>query len=186
MILTTELFLILTQNLLFTHLIGLPPLVRAAESRRRMLLSAGFSAIFILAACTALSAVRGLLPAGLTLFLLPLCSAVFCGLLDLLLVLAAGAMLGERAKPLILEIHAAAFSGAVLGAVLLCFANAGAVGTAFAFGLRCGVGYLAAYAMLAAAAPILTSDKMPASVRGWRGMYLYAGLISLAAACINL
>lgn len=186
MTLVTELFLILTQNLVFSHLLGITPVVRAEGRRRMLLLSSGLSAVFILVSCTVLTALRPLLPAGELRLILPLCCAVLNGALDLICVLAAGLIAGEKARPAIVQIHAAACSGAVLGAVLLCFANAGTVSAAFFFGLRCAAGYLLAFLMLAAAAPVLNSNKMPASVRGWRGMYLYAGLIGLAVACINV
>lgn len=185
MTIVTELFLVLTENLVLTYAFGIPSLLSANGSRRKMLQISALSAVFILIGCTLLSLLRPLLPAGEGTLYLPLCSAVLNGILDVLLLLLFAALFGTKAHRIIPQLHAAAFSSAVLGAVLLDYAQNLSVRASAAFGLRCGAGYLLAALMLCCAAPVLYSEKMPAAVRGWRGMLLYTALLSMAAACIG-
>ena len=184
MTLITELFLVLTENLVLSYVFGIPSLLTANGSRRKMALIGVLSAVFIFLGCTLTALMRPLLPAAHAELYLPLCSAILCGALDVLFLLLLSSLMGIRAARAVPYLHASAFSSAVLGAILLNFEQNQTVRTAAAFGLRCGLGYLLVCAMLCCAAPVLYSRQMPAAVRGWRGMLLYTALLSMAAACI--
>ena len=82
------------------------------------------------------------------------------------------------------QLHYAACSSAVLGTILLSTEYTHDAGVAFRYGFRTGLGYLAACLMLKSAVPLLYSDKMPKAVRGWKGLLLYAGILSVAADCL--
>ena len=180
-----ELFLVLTENLVLTYLFGLPGLLKSDCQPRRLLRIGVLTACFIFAGCMLLAWIRPILPAESAHLWIPLCAALINGLLDVLLLLLFAALLGRKSHALIPEIHTAACSSAVLGALLLSFEKNDTVQTACSFGLRSAFGYVLAAMMLCGAAPVLRSEKMPSAVRGWRGMMIYAGLLAMAAACIS-
>ena len=180
-----NLFLILTQNLLFHNLLGLPS-IADAEKRGKGLLRTG---LLVLLFCTVnaglLALIRPLLPVRYEKLLFPLCCAVLNGLLDIILLLLCSLITKHLSKELAPQLHAATCSGAVLGALLMSTEYTHEVSVAFRYGFRMGIGFLAACIMLRLAAPVLCGKKMPACVRGWRAMYLYAGMIALAVACMQ-
>ncbi len=181
----TELFLVLTENLVLTYLFGLPGLLKSDCQPRRLLRVGVLTACFIFTGCMLLAWILPILPEDSAPLWIPLCAALINGMLDVLLILLLAAALGKKAHARIPEIHAAAVSSAVLGALLLSFEKNDTVQTACIFGLRSAAGYMLAALMLCFAAPVLRSEKMPAAVRGWRGMMIYTGLLAMAAACIS-
>ena len=174
---------ILAQNLVFQKMIGLPG-ITAAGSRGKGLLRLGILTLFFCTVCAGLTAyLRPLIPAPAQKYVLPLSTAVMAAILDLLLVLVTKLTPGIREKLLPL-LHNAAFSGTLLGAVLLSAEYTHDPAVAWRCGLQTGIGFLAACIMLKAAAPFCYSRKMPEAIRGRRGMFLYAALLSMAAACL--
>lgn len=178
-------FLILTQNLLFHNLLGLPS-VADAEKRGKGLVRTG---LLVMLFCTVnaglLALTRPLLPVQYEKLLFPLCCAVLNGLLDIVILLLCALITKHLSKEIAPPLHAAACSSAVLGALLMSTEYTHEASVAFRYGFRMGLGFLAACIMLKLAAPVLCSSKMPACVRGWRAMYLYAGIIAMAAACMQ-
>ena len=175
--------LIFVQNLIFTNLLGLSSASVSLKKGRGFFRLGVLTLIICTAASGILALIRPLIPNEYQKLVFPLCNALICGVLDLLLVLAAGIskVLNRIIMP---QLHYAVFSSAVLGTVLLSTEYTHDAGVAFRYGFRSGIGYLAACLMLKAAAPLLYSKKMPEAVRGWKGLLLYAGLISMAAACL--
>jgi len=185
MIPIAELLLILTQNIVFSYALGIPNIAKSAVQRRMLLLSGLLVAIFVTLNTVLLALIRPLLSQTDTTLILPLCCVALNGVLDLILLILIAAVGGMRARTLIPHLHATAFSGAVLGSLLLSYNAANTPLLAAKNGLRCGLGYFLVCCMLALAAPALHSEKMPAAVRGWRGMFLYIGVIAMAVACIS-
>ena len=185
MLAATELFLALTENLVLSYAIGIPSLLKSDGSRRRILAVGFLTACYIVVGCMMTALIRPLLPVEYARVFLPLFSAVINGILDLLLLCLIAVLPLRKPDGIIMLLHMSAFSSAVLGAILLCYEQKPAFSSAFSFGLRCGFGYLLACLMLCCAAPALCSRKMPAAMRGWRGMLLYIGILSMAAACIS-
>lgn len=175
--LITNLFLILTQNAVFAQILGLPGLMQSAKSRRHLLLT-GFLTLCFCAVNTGLLAVfRYALPEIDSAWMTVL-GILLNGLTDLAVIALLALTKSEQVQRLVPQIHLSAFSSAVLGTMLKSGSVSFAAG--FRFGMQTGAGYLLASLMLAAVLPVLSSEKMPASVRGWRGLLLYAGVLSLA------
>lgn len=179
---TVSLFLILTQNYALTHLFGLPGFAVLTGKRCNLLPSA--AAVLCLCPLNAvlLYLLQGLVPERLWQPLL---------LTALILTEAAAAdflirkRLPEHCHKPEPHLPAAAFSGAVLGIVLLSGDASESISAAFRFGLMQGAGYFLAGCLLQAVMPAVCSQKMPAAFRGWRGMYVCAGLLSMAAGCLS-
>lgn len=179
-----DLFLILTQNLLFHHMLGLPALA-SAEQRGKGLVRTGLLTFLFCLICPVLMALlRPFLPERWERLLFPLCSVLICGILDILILLLCGLITKKLSRSIAPQLHASAFSCAVIGTILMSTDYTHETAIAFRCGFRAGIGYLAACLMLRLAAPVLCGDQVPASVRGWRAMYLYAGLLAMACACI--
>ena len=185
MLFITDLFLVLTQNVLFTYVLGVPSIIKSSQKRGWLLFTGLLVTFFTTVNSVLLAWIRPIIPADYASLLLPFFCALLCGLLDMLILLVLAGSCGTRAHKLIPHLHAAAFSSAVLGALLLSYDAANSVHTAMRYGFRCGLGYLLACGMLAVVVPVVNSEKMPAAVRGWRGLFLYAGVIAMATACIS-
>ncbi|MBR5722190.1 MAG: hypothetical protein IKX57_01065 [Oscillospiraceae bacterium] len=182
--LLADFLVILVQNLLFSELLGLPS-VAAAGSRGRGLLRTGiFTLLFCVLCAGAVAAVRSFLPVRLEKLLFPLFIAISSGILDLILIHLFRLISKKLTKKIAPQIHAAACSSAVLGAVLMSTDYTHEAGIAMRYGFRMGVGFLIACILLRLALPTLCSSKMPAAVRGWRGLFLYCALLSMAGACM--
>ncbi len=180
---SADFLLIFVQNIVFQDLLGLPQTAVSVKNGR------GFARLGLLTLlfCTVISGltamIRPVLPLHWQKLLFPVCCAAFSGLLFLLLNL----LLGKNQKTAqILQpfLAPAAFSGAVLGTVLFSTDYTHEAAIAFRYGAKAGCGYLIACLMLKAAAPILYSEKVPAAVRGWKAVLLYAALLSMAAGCM--
>lgn len=176
-----DFLLIFIQNLIFRHLLGLPA-VTFSNRKQGGLLRLGVLTVLFCTVCSGVTAwVRPLIPPLYQKLLFPLLTAVIAGALDLLLVLTArcSALLNRLLLP---ELHNAAFSGTVLGAVLISTEYTHEAAVAFRFGFQTGLGFCAACLLLAMAAPVCYSKKMPQSIRGTRGLLLYTGMLCMAAA----
>lgn len=135
-----ELFGAWAQSLLLCYGIGLPPLLKSSEKRRWMLLTGLLTACFVTIASVGAALLRPVIPQTAWSDLLPICSALICGLLDLLC-LTAIALAGKlRLRRVIPYLHMSACSGAVLGALLLGSQTVLNLSAALRFGLRCGGG----------------------------------------------
>ncbi|MBR6719235.1 MAG: hypothetical protein IKI77_12970 [Oscillospiraceae bacterium] len=182
--LLADFLVILIQNLLFSELLGLPSVADAGRNGKGLLRTGFFTLLFCTVGAGAVAALRPVLPVRWEKLLFPLCSAAVCGILDILLMLLLPLISKHMTKKIAPQIHAAACSSAVLGAVLMSTDYSHEIGIAMRYGLHCGFGFLIACILLRFALPTLCSSKMPASVRGWRGLFLYCALLSMASACI--
>ena len=183
MTLSFDFLVICVQNLVFQHMIGLPGIGFAGTNGKGLFRLGLLTLLFCTVCSGAAAVVRPFLPEPYQKYLFPLCIAVTAGVLDLLLLLITGIIpkLRKAAEPLL---HNAAFSGTLLGAVLLSTEYTHDPAVAWRFGLRTGIGFLAACIMLKPAARFCYSKKMPDSMRGRRGLFLYAAILSMAAACM--
>lgn len=173
--------LIFMQNLIFRHLLGLPA-ITFSDRKQGGLLRLGILTTLFCTICAGLTAwARPFIPPLYQKLLFPLLTAVIAGTLDLLLVLLARCCV-RLDRLLLPQLHNAAFSGTVLGAVLLSTEYTHEIAVALRFGLQTGLGFFAACLLLAMAAPACYSNKMPQSIRGTRGLLLYTGLLCMAAA----
>lgn len=179
-----DFLVILAQNLLFSELLGMPSVAEAGKRRKGLLRTGIFTLLFSVLCAGAVAAVRPLLPVRAERLLFPLCAAAACGILDLLLIRLSTLISKAMTKAIAPQIHAAACSSAVLGAVLMSTDYTHEIGVAMRYGFRMGAGFLFACILLRAALPTLCSDRMPAAVRGWRGLFLYCALLSMAGACL--
>ena len=179
--LASDFALLFVQNLIFQNLLGLPSAAVSLQKGKGLIRLGVLTTIFITAASGAIALLRPLIPNQYEKLLFPVCIALICGILDLLLIFVS--KLSKHLNSIIMpSLHAAAFSSAVLGAVLLSTDYTHDVLVAFRFGFRSGIGFFAACLMLKAVAPLVSSEAMPKAVRGWKGMLLYAAVISMAAA----
>ena len=176
----TYVFLILTQNLVCSACFGIPSLTKSAKSAKHLALNGALTMLFCTVCTALLAALRGMLPTVHLVWMTVFGVMIVCAA-DLAAVLPMTRQ--ERLRAYIPQVHLAAFSSAVLGMML----KSGAVsfGAGFRTGMQMGAGYLLCCLMLAAVLPEINSKKMPASVRGWRGLLLYAGVIALAVSCMT-
>lgn len=180
---SADFFLIFVQNLIFQHMIGLPGTFQARKHGGKLWQHGLMTVLFCTVCAGTTAMIRPYLPANYAKLLFPLCCVCIAGAMDLLLVLIArhSTLLNKILLP---HLHNSAFSGAVLGAVLLSTEYTHEAAVAFRYSFRTGCGYLAACCMLQLAMPAFSSKKCPKLFRGWRGMYLYAGLLAMASACL--
>ncbi|MBR4199737.1 MAG: hypothetical protein IKQ91_00490 [Oscillospiraceae bacterium] len=183
MMLPVDFLVIFVQNLIFQHMIGLPGLGFTGKNGKGLLRLGLLTLLFSTVCCGMIAYIRPLLPETAGKFMIPLCTAVLAGCLDLLLLLVSKPLpkLHKRILPVL---HNAAFSGTLLGAVMLSTEYTHDPAVAWRFGFQTGTGFLAACIMLKAAAPFFNSKQMPDSLRGRRGLFLYAAIISMAPACM--
>ena len=182
--LVTDFLLVIGQNLLLHDLLGLPAAVYGTKKENGFVRLGFLTLLFSTAISGMMALVRGLFPPAYEKLLFPLCTAVFCGLFDLLLLGILRLVPEKFSKYLRRQIHAAAFSGAVLGIVLMSTEYTHEFHVALRYGIRTGLGYLIACVLLKLASPAVCSEKMPQAVRGWKGLYLYAALLSAAVYCM--
>lgn len=179
----SDFILLFVQNIIFQNLLGLPSAANTIQKGKGLLRLGVLTVLFCTIGSGTLAVIRPLIPNRYEKLLFPLGIALICGILDLLLVLIC--RFSKRLNRIIMPVlHSAAFSSAVLGAVLLSTDYTHDIAVAFRFGFRTGLGYFIACLMLKAAVPLLNSEAMPKSIRGWKGMLLYAALLSMAAACL--
>jgi len=178
--LVSDYFLIITQNLLLSSLLGIPSVIQSAGSRRKLLLNGLMTAGFCALNNGLIGVIRGTVPMTEPVWML-LCSVAVAAASDIFALFLLSLPRRPEIRRVIPQVHLAAFSGAVLGLML----KSGAVsfGAGFRFGLQSGSGYLLACAMLAAVLPVVNSEKVPASVRGWRGLLMYTGVLAMAVSC---
>ena len=182
--LQTDLSLLLFQNTVFCFALGLPALRRSVTDRGGLMML-GICSMLMMTAVTGLSGVyRMLIPESYAALLMPVCLAATAGVLDLLLLLGITAISGVLGKWIAPILHSAALSGAVAGTALLSGTETYDIPSAFRFGFRSGIGFLLVCFLLRLAQPAWNSKKMPAAVRGWRGMILLTALLTMSAACM--
>lgn len=179
----TDIVMILVQNLVFQNLLGLSPAAVSVKTGKGLLRLGVLTMLFCTVSSGLNAAIRPVIPNLWQKLLFPLCNALICGVLCILLVL-----ISRKSKHLkrfiIPAVYYAASSSAVLGTMLLSTEYTHDIPVAFRYGFRSGAGYLGVCIMLKMAAPLLYSEQMPQAVRGWKGLLLYAGMLSMAAACI--
>ena len=175
--------LIIIQNLVFQNLLGLSPAAVSVKKGKGLFRLGVITLLFCTMSAGITAIVRPLIPAGYQKLLFPLCNALICGILCLIFTLICrfSKLLHRFMIP---QIYYAACSSAVLGTVLLSTDYTHDIPVAFRYGFRCGIGYLTVCVMLKMVAPLLYSKHMPRAVRGWKGLLLYAGVLSMASACL--
>ncbi|MCR5306109.1 MAG: hypothetical protein K6E36_06385 [Oscillospiraceae bacterium] len=175
-------FTILTQNLVFTRLLGLSGFSFLTQRGKSLLPSS----LLVLCICPLNTVLLFLLQ---SLIADPVWTAVIAVCLTLLLTAAVDlllrVLLKESASAVEPHLLTAACSGAILGILWLSDGSVSGVSSAFSYGIKEGTGFFIAAAMLEALKPAVCSEQTPAVFRGWRGIYLSAGLLSMAAACIT-
>lgn len=178
-----DLILILFQNIVFQNALGLSSAARTVRHGRG-LFRLGLLTMLVCTVSSGLTACsRLIIPTQYQKLFYPLVNALICGGICLLAAFAVKKF--PRIKRYVIPwIYNAAFSSAVLGTVLFSTEYTHDIWIAFRYGFRTGLGYLAACLMLKLAVPMLFSNHMPQSVRGWKGMLLYGAMLSMAAACL--
>ena len=184
MLIAADFVLILLQNLFFTDLVGISSVSRASKGKFTLLLHGLLVMLFCILSAGLTAAVRGLLPNNTQVLLFPLLNAAFCGITDLLICVILRQISIRKYARIAPQIHAAACSGAVLGAVLLSTGRTAAAAAAMRIGFETGLGYLFACAALMLAMPALRSEHIPEGLRGWKAIFLYAAMLSMTAACL--
>ena len=180
------LFIMLTENVMMTHLLGLPPFYEEREKRRFPLIA---PACFVMFFCAAgnillfyLSRVLRF-PEGKLFY-----PILLVGVIALLCtgVCFAAHWLPARVKTGVRKAAAeGAVSSGLLGFLYLSMDSAPDVMTALINGLNQGAAFLLAAILLQIAVPYICSKKMPQHFRGWRGLYLYAAILAMAAYCLT-
>ncbi len=182
--LQSDLSFLLFQNAVFCFVLGLPAMRRSLTDRGGLIML-GICSLVMTTVVTGMSGVyRMLLPDQYAALLMPVCLAVTAAVLDLLILLictAASGVLGRWIAPIL---HSAALSGAVIGSALISGTQTYDIPSAFRFGFRSGISFLLVCILLRTAQPAWNSQKMPAAVRGWRGMLLLTALMTMSAACM--
>lgn len=184
MLFAGDYFLLLVQNVVFREVFGFPDMLRSVRQNGGILLHGLFTVGFCTLCGGMLAIYRLWIPEPYFRYGMPLLSVLTCGLADILLLLAFTPLLPKIAKRIAPVLHNAAFSGTVLG-IALQAAYGYDIRAAFRTAFHSGLGFFAASLMLALAVPVLCSKKMPQSVRGERGIFLYAGLLAMASACMK-
>lgn len=180
-----DLFLVLTQNLVFHHLLGFPSIAETNREDNSLIINGIFTMIFCIINAVCITFLRSyftFLPENL---LFPITSILISSLAAVILWLIIQFIFKKHKKQINQYIINAAFSSAVLGAALITTDYTHEVAIALKHGFRLGVGYCVACLLLQMAAPALSSEKLPKAVQGWRSLYLYAGILSLAVACLK-
>lgn len=180
--LSVSLFLLLTQNLVWTRLLGLSGASALMRSNKAMLPSAVFVMILCPPACVFMTLFSRLVPdpvwtPAVSLLAVMLTAAAVDGLIRLTL-----KRHTARLEPYLMP---GACSAAVFCAVQYTEAVYPSVRAAFSAGFSAGIEFFFAACMLQVLAPLNCSEQTPMPFRGWRGMYLCAGLLSMAALCIR-
>lgn len=183
--LLAEFLVILAQNLLFSEMLGMPSVADAGRRGKGLLRTGIFTLFFCTFGAGFVALLRNLLSVRTEKLFFPLCIAAVCGLLDLLLFRLFRLISKKMTEAIAPQLHAAACSSAVLGAILLSTDYTHEFGIALRYGFRMGGGYLIACLLLRFAIPTICGEKMPAAVRGWRGLFLYCALLSMAGACMS-
>ena len=83
-------------------------------------------------------------------------------------------------------VHLCTFNCAVLGTLLLNAEQSGSLSASLRFGLTAGLGFVIGAWTLKAVYPKLTSDRVPASVRGYPAILLYIGIQRMALYAANI
>lgn len=182
--LLADFLVLLAQNLLFSELLGLPSVADAGRRGKGLLRTGIFTLFFCTCGSGFTALLRNLLPVRTEKLFFPLCIALVSGILDILLILLCRLISKKMTEAAAPQIHAAACSSAVLAAVLYSTDYTHEFGIALRYGFRMGLGYLIACILLRLAIPTVCGEKMPAAVRGWRGLFLYCALLSMAGACM--
>ncbi len=173
----------LTSNLIFTRALGMSTLVVSSKSNRDFI-GTGL-------AITLFTTIGAFFASLLTPFtdavplLRPLCYLTVIALLyvaALLILHACGQAVFVRFRK---YIHISAFNCAVLGAMLLAGEQLLPPVNALLYGLQAGIGFLIASFILKAVYPSLTSEQVPASVRGYPAILIYMGILAMALYQIN-
>lgn len=173
----------LTANLIFTHALGMSTIVVSAKSSRSFL-STGF-AIMLFSTLGSLIA-RLIAPFADSVPLLrPLFYVLILAALYVLVLLILHFIGGERCVRFRKYVHLSAFNCAVLGAMFLSAGQDHSILDSLLFGFQAGLGFLLASYILKAVYPSLTSEKVPASVRGYPAVLIYIGILAMAVYKLN-
>lgn len=173
----------LTSNLIFTRALGMSTLVVASESNRDFI-AAGL-------AITLFTTIGSFFASLLTPFtdavplLRPLCYIAVIALFYVAALLVLHALSKTAFVRFRKYIHISAFNCAVLGTMLLAGEQLLSPVSAILFGLQSGIGFLIASFILKAVYPSLTSEQVPASVRGYPAILIYMGILAMALYQIN-
>ncbi|MBR3447962.1 MAG: hypothetical protein IKH27_09170 [Oscillospiraceae bacterium] len=182
--LLADFLVLLGQNLLFSEFLGIPSVADAGRRGKGLLRAGIFTLFFCTFGAGFTSLLRNLLSVRTEKLFFPLCIAAVCGVMDILLMLLFRLISKKMTEAIAPQLHAAACSSAVLAAILYSTDYTHEFGIALRYGFRMGCGYLLACILLRLAIPTICGEKMPAAVRGWRGLFLYCALLSMAGACM--
>lgn len=184
----TTLFLALltaaTSNLIFTHALGMSTLATSAKSKTDFI-GIGLVITLFTTCGSALTYVADRFWLSADSRLRPFVYGVLLAALYVVFLVtlhAAGKSWFLRFRK---YVHLSAFNCAVLGTLMLGQLSGGGFGARVQFGLESGLGFLLASCMLKAVYPKLTSERVPASVRGYPAILLYIGILSMALYGIN-
>ena len=182
----TWLFLILTENVLFSSLLGLPSFTdQGGKKYVNLLTPAFFVMAFSVLGSMILYPVTKLFRFENGKVFYPLILILIIALLAAAMMLAA-VLLPEKYRTAVrMAIWEAAISSAMIGILYFTIDASPSVTAAAAKGLMYGCSFLFASCFLQIAVPYIFSEKMPARFRGWRGLYIYAAVLSMAALCLT-
>ena len=182
----TGLFVILTENIVITHLLGIPsPADDPSQKPKNLLPQAFFVLLFSAAGSWLMFFLSPLLRfSGGSLFH-PLALILLTSLLAGIVLIPAAFLPDSLKNTVRVSVLEAGISSALLGTLFLGIDASPTASAAAYKGLMQGIGYFVAACLLQAAVPFVCDEKMPARFRGWRGLYLYAAVLSMSALCLT-
>lgn len=174
------------ENVIFTSAIGTSTLIECAKSPKQ-LASFGFfiTEFSVLSSALAYYAEKLLTTPVSRLFLAGI--YVLClGFVYIVTLLVTWFLGRKYFRYLRRYVHLSAFNCAVLGCLFNNGIAGGNLGERVIYGAEIGIGFILAAYILAINYPKLSSDKVPASFRGFPASVLYIGIISMLIYSLNL
>lgn len=175
----------ITANLIFTKALGISTITASAKSKTDFVGIGLMVTILTTLGCGITYGVNQLFPA-LDIAYRPVAYILALAVLYIFLLVFLHAVGRPTFYRFRKYVHLCTFNCAVLGTLLLNAEQSGSLSASLRFGLTAGLGFVIGAWTLKAVYPKLTSDRVPASVRGYPAILLYIGILSMALYATNI
>lgn len=176
----------ITANLIFTKALGISTITASAKSKTDFVGIGLMVTILTTLGCGITHGINNRLLPALDIAYRPVAYILVLAVLYIFLLVFLHAVGRPTFYRFRKYVHLCTFNCAVLGTLLLNAEQSGSLSASLRFGLTAGLGFVIGAWTLKAVYPKLTSDRVPASVRGYPAILLYISILSMALYAANI
>lgn len=170
---------VISNNFVFSKAFGVSTMIAAAKNKRLLrgiCIGVCYFSVTSSAAAWAVQTRTALTDSAY----IPLLYTVIIGSLYAVTLIAARIFFSSKFERMKKYVHISAFNSVVMGTIFLCSRSCTELREYLTFGICSGVGFSAAALMLSGVYPVIYSKNTPRAFRGFPGVMIFTGIISMA------